>query len=71
MIIPPGSIAPDTLRAIVEEYITREGTDYGEQEMTLDEKVETLMPQVRNQEVLVVFDDELQTVNLVHKNDVG
>ena len=35
MIIPATQLQTDTLTAILEEFITREGTDYGELELNL------------------------------------
>ena len=57
--------APDTLRAVVEEFITRAGTDYGEREWTLDETVADVMRQLRRGEVAMVFDTRAGTVNIV------
>lgn len=63
--VPYSSLAPATLRAVVEEFITREGTDYGARERTLDQKVEDVMRQLRRGEARIVFDPESNTVNLV------
>lgn len=70
MIIPPGTLSPDVLEAILQEYINREGTDYGERELTLDEKVDILRPQVMRGEVLIVFDVATEQVSLKAKHDV-
>ncbi|WP_018415871.1 YheU family protein [Teredinibacter turnerae] len=69
MIIPPERLTEEALRGVIEGYITREGTDYGEHELSLPEKVEALMPQVVLGEVLIVFDEESESVNLVNKRD--
>ena len=63
--VPQTSLHPDTLRAVVEEFITRAGTDYGERERTLEEKVADVMRQLRRGEVKVVFDPRTDTVNIV------
>lgn len=69
MIIPASKLPPQTLHNILEEFITRDGTDYGEHELSLEEKVERLLPQIANGEVLIVFDEELESIQLVHKQD--
>lgn len=69
MIIPPTKIDASILIAIAEEFITREGTDYGEYEHGLQEKVEQLMPHILKSEVLIVFDEESEAINLVRKED--
>ena len=37
--IPPERLPEGTLVAVIEEYILREGTDYGNQEVSLDNKI--------------------------------
>jgi uncharacterized protein len=39
MDIPADQLKPELLRSIAEEFVTREGTDYGDMEVSLDEKV--------------------------------
>ena len=64
MEIPHAQLADDVLRAVIEEYITREGTDYGDREYTLDEKVEQVIDQLRRREVLINYDPETGTCQL-------
>mgnify|MGYP006153483249 CR=1 FL=1 len=68
MVIPPQSLSSETLLAVLEEFISREGTDYGDQELTLAEKVQLLKPQVMRGHVLIVFDAEAEQVTLVPKD---
>jgi len=63
--IPYQKLAPETLRALVEEYITREGTDYGLEEKTLEEKVADVMRQLERGEAKIVFELETATANIV------
>ncbi len=63
--IPYQKLAPETLRALVEEYITREGTDYGLEETTLEEKVADVMRQLERGEAKIVFELETETANIV------
>lgn len=69
MIIPHHRLSADVLQAIMEEYISREGTDYGADELSLQQKVERLLPQVKSGEVLIVFDEISESVQLVSKHD--
>jgi uncharacterized protein YheU (UPF0270 family) len=39
MIIPHWMLSPDALRGVIEAFVTREGTDYGAQEVPLATKV--------------------------------
>lgn len=69
MVIPPEKLTKDVLTNIVESFISREGTDYGETELSLKEKVELLLPQIYAGEVLVTFDETTESVNLVNASD--
>jgi len=70
MIIPPASLAPETLTNLLQDYITREGTDYGEVELTLEEKLDILRPQVLNSQVLIVYDGSSGSFTLRPVNEM-
>ncbi|TVZ38442.1 hypothetical protein P886_2809 [Alteromonadaceae bacterium 2753L.S.0a.02] len=70
MIIPPEQLTEEVLRSIVESFITREGTDYGDTELSLSEKTEQLLPQVIAGEVLILFDEDSESVNLIGKDQL-
>ena len=63
--VPYTSLHLDTLRAVVEEFITRAGTDYGARERTLEEKIADVIRQLRRGEAKVVFDPRTNSVNIV------
>ena len=65
MKIPCVELSADVLNALIEEFITREGTDYGEREISLTEKVEQVKVQIKRGEVLIVFDEKSRTCNLL------
>jgi uncharacterized protein YheU (UPF0270 family) len=63
--IVPGELSPEVLRAVVESFVLREGTDYGEREFSLEEKVAQVLRQLERDEARIVFDPETQSVNIV------
>lgn len=65
MEVPWQDIAPATLEALLEEFVTRDGTDYGETEAPLARKVAQVREQVRRGEVLIVFDEISESVTLL------
>lgn len=67
MIIPYTDIAEDTLINLIEYYVLREGTDYGEQEVVLAEKVAAVKRQLKSGEVVIVYSELHETVNLMPK----
>lgn len=69
MIIPPDELNKETLQALMEEFITREGTDYGDRELDLESKVEMLKHQLSSGEALIVFDAATESVNVMKAVD--
>ena len=63
--VPRDALSPDALRALVEEFVTRDGTDYGAVERGLDAKVANVMRQLERGEVRIVFDPDSETTTLV------
>ena len=59
------ALQPATLLALIEEFVTRDTTDYGERERTLAERVEDVMRQLRLGQAQIVFDAASGTVNIV------
>ena len=71
MIIPHEQISADALQGLIEEYITRDGTDYGEHEISLAQKVEQVKHQITKGEVVVVFDTASETVTLLTRQEAA
>lgn len=58
-------LSPEALRAVVESFVLREGTDYGEREFSLEEKVAQVLRQLERDEARIVFDPGTQSVTIV------
>lgn len=69
MIVPWEQVPADSLRNLVEEFVTRDGTDYGEQEISLETRVGQVMQQLRRAEVVIWFDDVTETITLMTARD--
>jgi uncharacterized protein YheU (UPF0270 family) len=65
VVVPYTELAADLLHAVVESYVLREGTDYGEKEFSLEEKVGHVIGQLKRGEVRIVFDPESETVSII------
>ncbi len=63
--IPYQELSADALHGIIEEYVTREGTDYGHQEYSLADKVAAVQRQLQRGEVIILFDTTLDSCTLV------
>ena len=58
-------LSADLLHAVVESFVLREGTDYGEKEVSLEDKVAGVMRQLRRGEARIVFDPKSESVSIV------
>ena len=65
VVVPYTELAADLLHAVVESYVLREGTDYGDKEYSLDEKVAHVIHQLKRGDAQIVFDPETETVGIV------
>lgn len=64
IVIAPEQLSAEALQGIIEEFVTREGTEYGFDDVPLETKVQQVHRQLRKGEVLILFDPKTQTVNL-------
>ncbi|MFM2480972.1 YheU family protein [Celerinatantimonas sp. YJH-8] len=65
MIIPWQQINDDTLTNLLESYALREGTDYGEYECPLEQKVAELRQQLEKGDIVVVYSELHESVTLM------
>jgi uncharacterized protein YheU (UPF0270 family) len=65
--VPLDALSATALRGVVEEFVNREGTDYGLRERTLDEKVRDVMRQLERGEAVIVFDPESRSTTIVSR----
>ncbi|HEY8154589.1 MAG TPA: YheU family protein [Myxococcota bacterium] len=63
--VPYAQLAHDVLRRLIEEFVTRDGTDYGAVERTLDEKVAAVLKQLAAGEAAIVVDAQSETIDVV------
>jgi uncharacterized protein YheU (UPF0270 family) len=69
VVVPPDQLSPHALRALIEDFVTSEGTDYGEEEVSLEDKVREVRAQIDRGEVDIVFDEKTSGVDLVRRSD--
>jgi uncharacterized protein YheU (UPF0270 family) len=68
IVVPHASLSAEALRAVIEEFVTREGTDYGLQEHSLDQKHDQVARQLAAGEVVIIFDVETEAVSLIRRD---
>lgn len=68
MIIPWQQLSPETLDNLVESFVLREGTDYGEQERSLAQKVADVKRQLETGEAVLVWSELHETINIMSRS---
>lgn len=65
VVVPHTELSADALQGVVESFVLREGTEYGEKEFSLEQKVAHVMHQLERGEARVIFDLTSETVDIV------
>lgn len=65
--VPYTALEKDLLRAVIESFVLREGTDYGERELSLDDKVRRVVRLLERGDARIVFDPRTESVDVVTK----
>jgi uncharacterized protein YheU (UPF0270 family) len=69
--LSPDQLSAEALRGLVEEFVSREGTDYGHVDRSLASKVGDVLRQLESGEARIVFDLETETASIVAVRDSG
>ncbi|KKD00185.1 YheU family protein [Photobacterium halotolerans] len=64
MIVPWQELDPETLNNLIEHFVLREGTDYGDRELSLAQKVARVRQQLDNGEAVILFSELHETVDI-------
>jgi uncharacterized protein len=65
IVIPYQELSPDALKGVIEEFITREGTDYGDYEYTFMEKYDQVLRLLKTGRAFICFDPDTESATLV------
>jgi len=68
--LSPDQLSSEALRGLIEEFVTRDGTDYGAIERGVEEKIAQVSAQLASGEARLVFDPHTQTTNIVVARDL-
>jgi len=69
VIVPYDQLEPETLNNVIEEFVTRDGTDYGEVEVSLETKTTRVLGQLKSKKAVLVFDDQTETCTILKSDD--
>jgi uncharacterized protein YheU (UPF0270 family) len=65
LLIPPEQLSADALQGVIEAFVMREGTDYGEMEQSFAEKTGQVGEQLRCGDAVIVFDLTTESCTLM------
>ncbi len=65
MIIPFTQLPTETLDAIIENFVLREGTEYGSEDVSLSDKISQVRQQLKLGTALLVYSELHETVNIL------
>jgi uncharacterized protein len=68
-VIPVNKLSSEALQGVIEEYISRDGTDYGDIEVSLATKFRQVKHKMENGLAVLIFDDESATTNIFLHDD--
>ena len=67
--IPVNKLSHEALKGVIEEYISRDGTDYGEVEASAETKFRYVKQKLEKGLAVLIFDDEAETTNIFLADD--
>ena len=67
--IPVNKLRPEVLQGVIEEFISRNGTDYGEVEAPQETKFRQVKYKLETGSAVLIFDDETETTNIFLTDD--
>lgn len=67
--VPVESLSEDALNGVIDNFIQREGTDYGVSEIAYETKMQQVRRQIAKGDVKIVFDPNTESVTLMTKQE--
>ncbi|HQP25720.1 MAG: hypothetical protein BWX99_00986 [Deltaproteobacteria bacterium ADurb.Bin151] len=68
-IIPVNKLSGGALKGVIEEFISRCGTDYGAIEASLETSIRQVKAKLKSGSAVLVYDDETETTNIFPADD--
>ena len=68
--IPLGELSSEALEGVIEEFVMREGTDYGHRDYTLDEKRTRVLRALETGAAVITFEPDSGSTSIVMSEDL-
>lgn len=70
VVVPFDQLQPATLRALAEDFVTRDGAVHGHRDSTMDARADAVIAQLRAGKIVVMFDPTEEQCVLVKADQV-
>jgi uncharacterized protein YheU (UPF0270 family) len=71
MIIPFNELSEAALQALIEDFVTRDGTDYGQNELSMQDKAAKLLEALKEGELLISYNEDTESCGLVTRQEAS
>ena len=71
IVVPHTELSPDALNGVIESFVLREGTDYGERDVPFETKVQQVRRQLERREAEIVFDPNTESIAILVRRPGG
>ena len=68
VVVPTEEIPEESLKNLITAFVLREGTDYGEQEVALETKVQQVLAAIKCGEAQILFSELDESFDIVSKS---
>lgn len=68
--IPYEKLSTEALQGLIEDFVTRPGTDTGYTQATLNQNVEMVKRQLISGDAVITYDEKTKTANIMHVEDM-
>jgi len=65
--VPMDSLPKESLEGIIKDFILREGTDYGDTDYSLEDKIKQVKDAITNKKAHIFFDPNSETCTIISK----
>jgi len=66
--IPVAALSDEALLGVIDDYVNREGTDYGHLDFDLEQKRDAVRRQLASGRAVITYDPNTQTTTIVSKS---
>ena len=69
IVVPHDHLQPETLWAVIEDFVTRDGAIQGHRDSSLGQKIKAVQSRLQSGAAVIVFDDAEETFSIVPKDE--